>query len=128
MFKKRFLIISVALLVFSSAAVMADYNKEKVVSVMRENAALVGKVKNALKASDFREAEKSFSRFAEINTEIQMYTPPKGPKEEWEKTIAAFVDAAEQGAAASGKKDGEGANAAFQRLLALNKEGHKLFK
>ncbi len=123
--------VSVVLLVFLLVGVIngfAEYNKDQVVSVMRENRTLVGQLQTALKESRFADAEKTFYRFAELNAAIQPFTPPKGDKKEWDRVMGAFVSAAVRGGAASRNKDAAKADAALKELLALNQEGHKLFR
>jgi hypothetical protein len=123
--------VGVVLLVFlllGVASAFAQYNKDQVVSVMRENRTLVGQLQSALKESRFADAEKAFYRFAELNASIQPFTPPKGDKKEWDRILGAFVSAAVRGGVASRSKDAAKADAALKELLALNKEGHKIFR
>jgi len=123
--------VGVVLLVFLLLGVVgafAQYNKDQVVSVMRENRTLVGQLQSALKESRFADAEKAFYRFAELNASIQPFTPPKGDKKEWDRILGAFVSAAVRGGVASRSKDAAKADAALKELLALNQEGHKLFR
>lgn len=123
--------VGVALLVFlllGIATTFGEYNKDQVVSVMRENRTLVGQLQSALKESRFADAEKAFYRFAELNASIQPYTPPKGDKKEWDRVLGAFVGAAVRGGVASRSRDAVKADAALKELLALNKEGHSLFR
>jgi len=115
-------------LLLGVASAFAQYNKEQVVSVMRENRTLVGQLQTALKESRFDDAEKAFYRFAELNASIQPFTPPKGDKKEWDRILGAFVSAAVRGGVASRSKDAAKADAALKELLALNQEGHKLFR
>ena len=125
---KKILVAVAVLFVAAAALLFANYDKAKVVSVMRENRTLVGKVQEALKTSDFAAAETSFKRFAEINDSIKEFTPTKGTKEEWSKVIVNFVTAAKKGAEASAAKDSAKAAEALAQLLAYNKEGHTKFR
>jgi hypothetical protein len=125
---KRILIAVSVLLVAVAALLFANYDKTKVVLVMRENRTLVAKTQTALGSSDFAAAEESFTRFAENMASIKEYTPNKGTKEEWDKVLSGFVEAAKKGAEASSAKDAQKANEALQQLLAYNKEGHSKFK
>lgn len=123
--------VGVALVVFlllGIATTFGEYNKDQVVSVMRENQTLVGQLQTALKESRFADAEKAFYRFAELNASIQPYTPPKGDKKEWDRVLGAFVSAAVRGGVASRSRDAVKADAALKELLALNKEGHGMFR
>jgi hypothetical protein len=125
---KRILIAVSVLFVAVAALLFANYDKAKVVSVMRENRVLVGKVQEALKTSDFAAAEAGFKRFAEINESIKEFTPSKGTKEEWDKVLTSFIESAKKGAEAGAAKDSGKATEALQQLLAYNKEGHTKFR
>lgn len=104
------------------------YNRDQVVTVMRENRTLVGQIQNALKNNNFAEAERSFFRFAELNAAIQPYNPPKGDKKEWDRVMGAFVSSSVRGIVASRNRDAAAADAALKELIALSQEGHKMFR
>jgi len=121
-------VVFLILLLLGVASVFGEYNKDQVVSVMRENRTLVGQIQNALKESRFADAEKAFYRFAELNAAIQPFTPPKGDKKEWDRVMGAFVSAAVRGGVASRSRDAAKSDAALKELIALSQEGHKLFR
>lgn len=125
---KKVGLVLLVFLVLGVASVFGQYNKEQVVSVMRENRTLVGQIQNALKESRFADAEKAFYRFAELNAEIQPFTPPKGDKKEWDRVIGAFVSAAVRGGVASRSKDAAKSDASLKELIALRDEGHRFFR
>lgn len=125
---KKVAVVVLVFLLLGVTTAFGEYNKDQVVSVMRENRTLVGQIQNALKESRFADAERAFYRFAELNAAIQPFTPPKGDKKEWDRIMGAFVSAAVRGGAASRSRDAAKSDAALKELLALSQEGHKLFR
>ncbi len=111
-----------------SASVFAEYNRDLVRQVMRNNAMLPGKIKTAAKNKDFYGAAFALIDMAHGMYKIKDFTPRKGYPSRWTDAIERFIDTALMGIGACGEKDIDGLNKAIAGLVALNREGHRTFR
>ena len=126
--KKLVSVIIILALLASGFQAFAEYDRGVVVKTMRDNVALMGKIKAATDAGDYYAAAESLWEIATGMKTIQKYTPNKGSKTEWDKKLGEFVNAAFKGIGAAGALDIAGLNRAIADLRKLNQEGHSLFK
>ncbi len=121
-------------LVFLAAFVMAlpvaaqSYDRDAVVAVMRGNGARLGTIKSAIAAKDIVATAQQFFDFGKGAAEMAKMTPPNGSAEEWLRIWSAFQDAAFKGVGAAGERDFAKMQKALDEILALNKQGHGMFK
>ena len=123
--KKNVLVFAVILFFITSMAAFAEYDQNKVKSVMRDNIQLMGKIGKAAKSEDFQAAGESLMKLAQGMISIQKYTPNRGSQADWDSTMAAFINAAFRGIGACGNKDIDVLDSAFKELRNLNSQGHK---
>lgn len=120
--KAAFLVLIIATIVSVSA--FADYDRDKVVAVMRDNVALMGEINSAAEAEDWVLAAQKLFAIADGMVEIMKYDPPRGSKEDWTATMSEFVYAAYRGIGACGEMDPDGLQESISTLRRLNREGH----
>jgi hypothetical protein len=120
--------IAAILLVAPAALLFADYDQAKSVQIMRANVQAVGKVRNGLGSDDFLTVSAGFAALGRGSQQMLAMAPPRGSEAEWDRIHSALVTAAFEGIIAAGNRDKAGAQAAFDKIGALNKEGHGLFK
>ena len=115
----------ILLLFILTVASYAEYDSNKVKSVMRDNVQLMGKIGKAAQSEDFQYAGESLMKLAQGMISIQKYTPLRGTQSEWDSTMDAFISAAFKGIGASGDKDIDALVAAINELKSLNSQGHR---
>lgn len=125
---KKIMLSALAVLFLIPALGAQTYDRAEVVKIMRGNVTLMNGVKADLEANKLSDAADKFYQFAKANSGLLKYTPPKGTKAEWDRINTSFVTNALEGAQASLVGDKTKAQAAFDRLMALNKEGHGAFR
>jgi len=121
----RIIGIVVALLVMVSTFSFAEYDRDVVKTVMRDNVSLMGAVSKAAKQEDYLAAGQALMKLAEGAFAVKDYEPPKGTAEEWEETWEAFIVAAFKGIGACGEEDKRGLDDAIKELKKLNGQGHR---
>jgi hypothetical protein len=126
--KKLVLLIVLAAFLLSGLSVYAEYDREKVVSVMRANVRLLGEAKKAAGAKNYFAAAESLMELAQGMYSIRENGPPKGEAARWRKTIDDVVKAAFTGIGAAGSKDDAGLNASIAELGRLGGVGHGIFR
>jgi len=124
----RILILSVVLLVGISSLVSAEYDRDRVVEVMRNNVALLGAIGEAAQADDWETAAKKLFELAEGMIDIRRFDPPRGTKRDWDATMTEVVSAAYIGIGACGARDADGLQQAITQLRQLNRQGHGAHK
>ena len=122
-----FVVCFVAVTVFSTLA-FAEYDKDKVVSVMRANGGAMGAIKKALEAKDFFTVAENLMVIATGMKSIEEITPMKGAKGEWDANHQTLVKAALKGIGACGEEDAEKVGMYVGEIGKLIKEGHGMFK
>ena len=118
-------VFGVLLFVLVSSGVFAEYDRQKVVEVMRNNVALMGKAGKAAKAANFHEAAEYLIELAQGMLEIADFTPPKGFKADWDGTNDVFLKAVYKGIGACGNEDTNALNSALKELQRLSSQGHR---
>jgi hypothetical protein len=109
-------------------AAQTTYDRAVVVQVMRDNVTILGQVRTALNQGNFFAAATGFWKFAEAQNRIMQFTPPKGSKEEWDKTLDQFASTALRGVGAAGEKDAAKGLAVLAELQKLQQAGHSMFR
>lgn len=117
-----------ALTLFAVQAFAAEYDKEKVVSVMKANGMAMGAVKKALAAEDFFTVAENLMVIAKGMKSLEDVEPPKGEKEAWDNNHSTLINAALKGIGACGEEDAETVGMYVGEIGALIKEGHGMFK
>ena len=120
----RVVMVAGILLMAASAFAFAEYDRDRVVQVMRENVGLMGEISEAAEAEDWELAAFKLFDIARGMIDIRRFDPPRGSKREWEATMNEFVNAAFIGIGACGEQDSEGLQMAITKLRQLNREGH----
>ena len=128
--KKFFVLFIVCVVTISGFAIQAfaEYDQEKVVSVMRASGAAMGAIKKALKASDFFTVAENLMVIATGMNSLNEVTPPTGSQEHWVATHQSLIKAALKGIGACGEEDAEKVGMYVGEIGKLIKEGHGMFK
>ena len=121
----KIIVLIVALIMLVSSIGFAEYDRDLVKQVMRDNVSLMGAVSKAAKQEDYLAAGQALMKLAEGAISVKEFTPPKGSADEWEATWDAFIMAAFKGIGACGEEDENGLNDAIKALKKLNGQGHK---
>ena len=117
-----------AAFLLSAGQAFADYDRDAVVGVMRENLKLLGGLKEAAAREAYDAAAARLWSLASGMQSIQRFTPKKGEKAEWDRTLDRFISTAWRGIGACGQKDAAALNAAVGELGALMQQGHAAFR
>ena len=116
------------LLIASAASAFADYDQAKVVQIMRANLQGMRSVRAGMGSEDFLAVATGFATMGHGSKQLLAMSPPKGSEADWQRINGALVDAAFEGIIAAGKNDKAAAQAALDKIGALNKEGHGMFQ
>jgi hypothetical protein len=122
---RKFLAVLVVLLLVAGTTVFAEYDRDKVRQVMRDNVQLMGQASRAARSEDFVEAAQALMSLTNGMIEISAYTPPKGSGDDWARTMDEFIKAAFRGIGACGEEDSEKLDDALSELKKLNSQGHR---
>ena len=76
--KRVYLIIAVIVLLLSTPQLFAQYNRDAVVSAMRNNVRLLGEINSALNAKDFFTTGVKLMELAEEANSLAKLAPPSG--------------------------------------------------
>ena len=127
---KRRLYVFVALIVFLliTPQLFAQYDREAVVSVMRNSYRLMGEINAAANAQDYYTTAVKLMELAEDFKILEQTPPPRGSRVEWNRIHSELIDAAFRGIGACGEKDSEALKAEISKIMAYNQEGHSKFK
>ena len=101
-------VIVLVLLTIGVAGAFAEYNRDHVVRVMRENVSLMGEINQAATEEDWVRAAQKLFAISEGMVAIRDYDPPRGSKSDWAATMDKFIFAAYQGIGACGSMDSDG--------------------
>jgi hypothetical protein len=126
--KRFFLAVAVMVLLLVTPQLFAQYNRDAVVSAMRDNVRLLGEVNTALNAKDFYTTAVKLMELAEISHRLSEMTPPRGSQGEWTRIHRESTAAALRAVGACGEEDTAKVQAEVGRLVALRNEGHGLFR
>lgn len=126
--KTMLVILTVALMAIPVLQGFAEYDRDAVVKVMRNNMASLGKVRSAIGSQDFHTAATSLWEIASGMQSLLIYTPPQGPKADWDRTMQAVIDTAYRGIGACGDKKTEALSTTVTELQALMGQGHAAHK
>jgi hypothetical protein len=126
--KKKILMIALLGFLFAGLSAYAEYDREKVVSVMRANMRLLGEAKKAAGAKDYFAAADSLMELARGMHSIREFSPPKGDAGRWQSTIDDAVNAAFKGIGAAGERDDARLAASIAELGRLSGVGHGQFR
>ena len=127
--KKRFyILVAVVALLLITPQVFAQYNRDVVVSVMRDNVKLLGEVNTALNAGDFYTTAVKLMDLAEGMKTVEQTPPPGGSRTEWNRIYSELIAAAFRGIGACGEEDARKVKAEIANIVALRNEGHGKFQ
>ncbi|UCF98577.1 MAG: hypothetical protein JSV89_03340 [Spirochaetaceae bacterium] len=127
--KKRFYVfVALIVLLLAAPQLFAQYNRDLVVSVMRDNVRLLGEINKALQAEDFYATALSLMELAGGSRTLQQTPPPGGSRAEWNRIHGEMIDAAFRAVGACGAKDAAAVQAEVANLIALRNEGHSKFR
>lgn len=127
--KKRFyILVAVVALLLITPQVFAQYNRDVVVSTMRDNVKLLGEVNAALTAGDFYTTAVKLMDLAEGMKILEQSPPPKGSRAEWSRIHSELIAAAFRGIGACGEEDARKVQTEIANIVALRNEGHGKFK
>jgi hypothetical protein len=121
-------VIIVALMSMILVSGFAEYDKDHVVKVMRDNVSLMGEIGAAAGAEDWVMAAQKLYAIADGMVGVMNYDPPRGSKADWTATMGEFVFAAYRGIGACGAKDSEALQESIAELRTLNRQGHGTHK
>jgi hypothetical protein len=127
--KKRFyILVAVAALLLITPQVFAQYNRDAVVSVMRDSYKLIGEINAAANSEDFFTTAVKLMELAEGFKTLEQTPPPRGSRTEWDRIHNELIAAAFRGIGACGDRDGRALKAEISTIMALNQEGHGKFQ
>lgn len=127
--KRKTTVIGIILLMFIFAApLFAEYNKSLVIKIMRNNVSLLTNLKRNVKEQNFFSAAENLMDLAKGSNTIKDFTPRKGSQLKWKQIHENLIKAAFRGIGAIAEKDIKGINASILKIVALNREGHSLFR
>jgi hypothetical protein len=126
--KKLYTLVAVIALLLIAPQVFAQYNRDAVVPVMRNNVKLLGEINAALKAEDFYITAVKLMELAEGMKTIEQNPPPGGSRAEWNRIYDELIAAAFRGIGACGEEDAQKVQAEIANIIALRNEGHGKFK
>jgi hypothetical protein len=126
--KRFFIVIAVMVLLLITPQLFAQYNREAVVSAMRNNVRLLGEINRALSASDFFTAGVKLMEMAELSNSLAQMAPPRGSQAEWSRIHNESAAAAFRAIGACGEEDAARVQAEIGKLVALRNEGHGKFQ
>jgi len=127
--KKRFyILVAAVILLLITPQVFAQYNRDAVVSVMRNNVKLLGEVNSALNAGDFYTTAVKLMELAQGMKTVEQTPPPGGSRAEWNRIYNELIAAAFRGIGACGEEDAQKVKAEIANIVALRNAGHGKFK
>ena len=126
--KRLFLVIAVLVILLVTQQLFAQYNREAVVSVMRNSYRLIGEINAAADANDFYTAAVKLMELAEDFKTLEQIPPPRGSRAEWNRIHGELIEAAFRGIGACGERDSRALQAEISKIMAFNREGHRKFK
>jgi len=126
--KKFYIIVAVLALLLVTPQLFAQYNRNAVVSVMRNNVRLLGEVNAALNAGDFYTTALKLMELAEGMKTLEKTPPPSGSRAEWNRIYNELIAAAFRGIGACGEEDAQKVQAEIANIIALRNEGHRRFR
>lgn len=118
----------ILIFVLSAAVSFAQYNKDAVVTVMRENASLMGELQGAAKKGDFFTAAEKLMGIAKNMKSLETITPKKGGKSEWDRIHGDLIKAAFRGIGACGDEDRKKLESSIAEIERFIKTGHEKFR
>jgi hypothetical protein len=128
---RRTAVAALAALVVAAAvptAAFAEYEKDAVVTVMRNNVVQLAAARDAAGKADFLSAGVALADIARSMHSIKRFVPNKGDKAQWDKTIESLVLAALKGAGAAAANDKQGLDASLADLRRFMAAGHASFR
>ncbi len=121
-------LLCVVVLTLFATQVFAEYDKDKVVKVMRSNGASFGGLKKAAEQGDFFKAAEKLMQIAKNMKALEDVTPQEGSKDDWKRIHKAIIKVAFKGIGACGEEDGEKLKITIGEIGSFIKEGHGLFR
>ena len=118
----------VALLLVVSSQAFAGYDREAVVSAMRNNGKLMGALNEAAGKEDYFAAAEALMGIAQSTEPLLSLDPPKGSKAVWKRIHADVIKAAFRGIGACAEEDAAQLKVHIGEIGALIKEGHSTFR
>ena len=119
---------ALVLLALVAATGFAEYDKAKIVAVMRSNMSALPRLNSAANGSRFVEAAGHLLTISQGMYTIKDFTPLKGDKEAWDATFATLLEATWHGLAACADEDLAALKAAVTEIQAAMNKGHSTFR
>jgi hypothetical protein len=126
--KRLYFTIGVIVLLLITPQLFAQYNRDAVVSVMRNSYRLIGEINTTANAQDFYTTAVKLMELAEGFKTLEQTPPPRGSRAEWDRIHTELIQAAFRGIGACGERDGKALQAEISKIMAYNQEGHSKFK
>jgi len=120
-------VLAVVALLFSTHAVMADYDAVQSKAIMQQVLKSFKGLNAKATERDYYSAAEKFMDLAKLFKTLETLTPPKGDKAEWDRISEGIITSAFKGIGACGAKDEAGVKQAIGEITKLSGEGHKLF-
>ena len=126
--RRFFFVVLVIVLLLITPQLFAQYNRDAVVSVMRNSYKLIGEINAAAGANDFYTTAVKLMELAEAFKTLEQTPPPRGSRSEWDRIHNELIEAAFRGIGACGERDSKALQAELSKIMAYNQEGHSKFK
>jgi hypothetical protein len=126
--KRIFFVVAVMVLLLITPQLFAQYNREAVVSAMRDNVRLLGEINSALNAKDFYTTGVKLMELAKISNSLAQMSPPRGSQAGWTRIHNESAAAAFRAIGACGEEDAAKVQNEIGKLVALRNEGHGMFR
>ncbi len=126
--KKFYILAAVLIMLLITPHVFAQYNRDAVVSVMRNNIRLLGEINAALNAGNFYTTAVKLMELAEGMKTLEQTPPPSGSRAEWNRIHNELIAAAFRGIGACGEEDAQKVQAEISNIVAFQSEGHRRFR
>jgi hypothetical protein len=127
---QRRYVVAVCVVVFMVCAiqVFAAYDPAAVQAVMPKVMALYGETKQAAQAKDYFTAADKLMEIAKAFKSLEVVTPEKAPKADWDRIHNEVIKSAFRGIGACADGDDAKLQAALDAMAKSMGEGHKMFR
>jgi hypothetical protein len=126
--KRVHLIVAAVILLLVTPQLFAQYDRDTVVAVMRNNVKLLGAINSAVNSEDFYTAAVKLMELAEGHKTLEQMPPPRGSRAEWKRMQVELIDAAFRAIGACAERDAKAVQGEVSKIIALRNEGHGSFQ
>ncbi len=128
--KWRILVLSMIVFIMLAIQISAHggVDHKKLGEAMHESSALLKDVNNAVKAEEYFTAAEKLMELAKIFKSLELITPEKGTKEEWDGIHGNLIKAAFKAIGDCADEDGNTVREYIKEITGLMKEGHGIFR